>query len=216
MQCCQDAVPSIHESHNLLSGNVAVFTFVFLLLHPNLVCKTKMVYFGKLACFLYIDVGKGATISTTCWTNVRMWCRGNSEVNRGKCLDCYPVHELYNRLSCLAPTGLLVTQRRNHCFGHSTKESETGVKRSFLLCTCSFTVACADEGLVKFFSRAHPSQLCSVEPYQQHPVSMFFIAVVACGLTWTCTVGQNSIYSCAKLQLYSTEPPAYVEALHRY
>lgn len=114
LQCCQDAVPSIHELHNLLSGNVAVITFVFLLLHPNLVCKTKMVYFGKFACFLYIDVGKGATISATCWTNVlvtiacgacHLFC-GNSEIKRGKRLDCYPVHEL----SCLAPTGLLVTE----------------------------------------------------------------------------------------------------------
>lgn len=88
--------------------------------------------------------------------------------------------------------------------------------REVPFCTCSFTVACADEGLVKFFSRARPSQLCSVEPYQQHPVSMFFVAVLACGWTWPCTDGQNSIYSCAKLQLYSREPPAYVEALRRY
>lgn len=74
--------------HNLLSGNVAVSTFVFLLLHPNLVCKTKMVYFG-------------ATVSTTCWTvlmtSADLWCRGNSEVKRGKGPDSYPVHEIYNR-----------------------------------------------------------------------------------------------------------------------
>lgn len=48
-------------------------------------------------------------------------------------------------------------------------------------CTCSFIVACADEGLEKFFGGALPSQLCPVEPYEQHPVSVFFIAVLACG-----------------------------------
>lgn len=119
------------------------------------------------------------------------------------------------RLSCLAPTGLLVRQTHNHCLVLlQRKVKQEGREVSF--CTCCFTVACADEGLVKLFSRARPSQLCSVEPYQQHPVSMFFIAVLACGLTWTCTDGQTSIYSCAKLQLYSRGPPAYIEALHRY
>lgn len=49
------------------------------------------------------------------------------------------------------------------------------------LCTCSFTVACADQGLVKFFSGANPSQLCSVEPREQHPVSVLSVAVMACG-----------------------------------
>lgn len=196
LQCCQGAVPSIHQWHNLLSGNVAVFTFVFLLLHPNLVCKTKMVCFGKFPCFLYICWKRGHNINHMLDERPNNQCAlvvPWKQVKQGKCLACYPVHELYNRLSCLTPTGLLVTQRRNHCFSHSPKESEAGVKRSFLLCTCSFTVARADEGLVKFFSRTRPSQLCSVEPHQKHPVSMFFIAVLACGLTWTCTGGQNSI-----------------------
>lgn len=48
-------------------------------------------------------------------------------------------------------------------------------------CTCSFTVARADQGSVKFFSGAHPSQLCTVEPCQQHPVSVLPVAVIACG-----------------------------------
>lgn len=107
---------------------------------------------------------------------------------------------IQQRLSCLAPTGLLVRQRDTTIvLVLQRKVKQEWREVSF--CTRSFTVACADEGLVKFFSRARPSQLCSVEPYQQHPVSMFFIAVLTCGLTWTCTVGQNSIYSCAKLQL---------------
>lgn len=51
-------------------------------------------------------------------------------------------------------------------------------------CTCSFTVACANQGLVKFFSGAHPRQLCTVEPCQQHPVSVLPVAVIACGWSW--------------------------------
>lgn len=121
--------------HNLLSGNVAVSTFVFLLLHPNLVCKTKMVYFGKFACFLYIDVGKGATISTTCWT-VLMTCgavetvRSSGERVRIAILFMNYITEIE-----LLGSNRLVseTETHNHCFGPSPKESETGGKRSFFL-----------------------------------------------------------------------------------
>lgn len=69
-------------------------------------------------------------------------------------------------------------------------------------CTCSFTVACADQGLVKFFSGAYPSQLCSVEPCQQHPVSVLSVAVMACGVNMDkpCVVRKTKL---AALTFYS-------------
>lgn len=50
-------------------------------------------------------------------------------------------------------------------------------------CTCSFPVACDNQALVEFFSRAPLSQLLPMEPDQQHPVPMFLVAVLTCEQT---------------------------------
>lgn len=66
------------------------------------------------------------------------------------------------------------------------------LKRLIISDTCSFTVSCVDECLVKFFGKAHISQLCSVEPYQQHPVPMLSVAVLTFGQRHTALCGQEN------------------------
>lgn len=58
-------------------------------------------------------------------------------------------------------------------------------KDFFTRYTCCFTVPYEDEALVKFFIRSLMSQLCPMKPYQQHPVSMLFVALLTCGQTCT-------------------------------
>lgn len=119
-------------SCKIYSGNVAGFTSVFLLLHPDLVCKINIFCFEKSAHLLYFDAEKRTGLLTTRWRR---------EIE-------------------LLGTNMLVSERQthNHFFlGHFTKKNETWVQKMVFLCTCSFTVSRTDEGIVKFFSRARPS-----------------------------------------------------------
>lgn len=49
--------------------------------------------------------------------------------------------------------------------------------------TCCFPIPGEHEALIEFFSRIPLSQLLSVQPDPQHPVAVFFIAVLTCGQT---------------------------------
>lgn len=44
--------------------------------------------------------------------------------------------------------------------------------------TCSFAVSCGNEALVKFFCKAHPGQLSTMEPYEKQPIAVLSIAVL--------------------------------------
>lgn len=52
-------------------------------------------------------------------------------------------------------------------------------------CTCGFLVPCEDEALIEFHCSSLLSQLLPVEPDQEHPVSMFLIALLTCGQAHT-------------------------------